>query len=1095
MVFRDIDKKALIDNAATVLSKITVIGTDIVFTENDHISEWEYEDFRYVPENGFIGQFVERLFDGRLENLPSDIDIENKEINLQLGIVNGITGETTYYDYGNFIITKIGEEDTTGVTTFESADYAKKFNKPYVDTIAYPCTTLELANNVCNQAGVELATDGYAYVYVTPKEGLEAGQYCFAKDDVYYNFAVDEDLYFYDSFMFIENKSELILKVINVDFTLTRKNIQYTESNNAVGTVLNFNKVGYCDFINNDFGIENNQFAEGGTLRDVIKAIGALAYSWVRIGTDNRVYLDFTKKDESDVNLYNVITTDDYYENDAQLETYGPVNKVVLGMSNVEGEYVSKEIALEGVNKETSIQIWDNPFTYTEELRKVALNGSETLFGLTYTPMSIDTVGHPWLEGDDYVKITNLSNQSLYTYPFDRALSYRGYIKSVLSSNAKNTIQNEYEFEGDIVQAQKRTQLIVDKANQTIQLISEKVEKIEGEDYVTSAELKVATDSIQSNISATYSTKTETIEVVNQAKEDAVTEATENATAAVDEKIQDLPTQEDVETAKNEAISSANTATDTKLEDYSTTTETSAIIDDAKQDAIDAATQNATSAIDGKLEDYSTTEETNAAINSAKEDAVTSANNATDEKLKKYSTTIEMNNAITQTVNASENSIMLEVNKKVDDEELTSAKIIARINDDTSEAVIKADKISLEGQVIKMTSDDISIESDNLTIDKDGKMELVSNGIEEYATFVVKNSDDTLRTTMGAGAIDLGTSDQYYHKTIMVTPTGRTTDTTVTSNHQETVMYDNYDSGVFYKMDTSYNDDGCHISTGGMPIFLNGIDIFEKNMITVGLSKNFDPAVTSWTNYTVPFDVQKKKLGNRLIFENNGITIGQGVSEVLVSGNAQVRGTTSDIFVQIRKNSTIISQGYYRSTVATNYGVVGLTPQLIQVKAGDRITMEIGAGANATLTMVGTSYGWLTVEAKTTEPLTPSDNNVNIDQNIYSYEERVVGKWINNKPLYRKTFKINMATVGNGNVAHNIENVEDIWVNQEASYLKNGIYTLPIAQYGGASGNDWFRFFTTPDTIEYRFGPTYTSTTNLIVAITLCYTKTTDSSI
>lgn len=237
MVFRDIDKKALIDNAATVVSKITIVGTDIVFTENDYISEWEYEDFRYVPENGFIGQFVERLFDGKLKDLPTDINIENKEINLQVGIVNGITGETTYYDYGNFIVTKPGEEDTTGITSFESADYAKKFNATYTDNINYPCLALELANNVCNQANVPLDVKGNAYCFAVKNEGLVAGEYSFLINGLYYNFSTTKDLKLYDSLLFILDENRIIQKNVNDDFTLTRIDIKPTSSRDRKSVV------------------------------------------------------------------------------------------------------------------------------------------------------------------------------------------------------------------------------------------------------------------------------------------------------------------------------------------------------------------------------------------------------------------------------------------------------------------------------------------------------------------------------------------------------------------------------------------------------------------------------------------------------------------------------------------------------------------------------------------------------------------------------------------------------------------------------------------------------------------------------------------
>lgn len=60
--------------------------------------------------------------------------------------------------------------------------------------------------------------------------------------------------------------------------------------------------------------------------------------------------------------------------------------------------------------------------------------------------------------------------------------------------------------------------------------------------------------------------------------------------------------------------------------------------------------------------------------------------------LTNYDTREEVNSKISQT--ASE--INLEVAKKVNDEELTGANIILRVNEDTSEVQINADKVSLE---------------------------------------------------------------------------------------------------------------------------------------------------------------------------------------------------------------------------------------------------------------------------------------------------------------------------------------------------------------------------------------------------------------
>lgn len=101
--------------------------------------------------------------------------------------------------------------------------------------------------------------------------------------------------------------------------------------------------------------------------------------------------------------------------------------------------------------------------------------------------------------------------------------------------------------------------------------------------------------------------------------------------------------------------------------------------------------------VNQKLTSYSTIEE----LTNAKNEAIDTANGNTNEKLKDYSTTLEMNAAI----ELESNKINLELEKKVDEEKITGANIILAINDDdTSDAVIKADKISLERKKYKFNS-------------------------------------------------------------------------------------------------------------------------------------------------------------------------------------------------------------------------------------------------------------------------------------------------------------------------------------------------------------------------------------------------------
>lgn len=106
--------------------------------------------------------------------------------------------------------------------------------------------------------------------------------------------------------------------------------------------------------------------------------------------------------------------------------------------------------------------------------------------------------------------------------------------------------------------------------------------------------------------------------------------------------------------------------------------------------------------------------EMNSAINQSAKEIELSVN----QKLTEYSTTKEMN-ALIQLLSQ---QILLEVSKKVDNEDYTAAQILLKINDDISEAQIKADKINFEGKEINLTSDNMKIKSTNFNVDQNGNI-------------------------------------------------------------------------------------------------------------------------------------------------------------------------------------------------------------------------------------------------------------------------------------------------------------------------------------------------------------------------------------
>lgn len=85
----------------------------------------------------------------RISILENDVNINNFEY-------NKFNNNNRYISFGNFIVQKPENNDTKESTELEAFDYMCKFNQTYVPGVEFPCTYAELAEDVCNQCGVEL---------------------------------------------------------------------------------------------------------------------------------------------------------------------------------------------------------------------------------------------------------------------------------------------------------------------------------------------------------------------------------------------------------------------------------------------------------------------------------------------------------------------------------------------------------------------------------------------------------------------------------------------------------------------------------------------------------------------------------------------------------------------------------------------------------------------------------------------------------------------------------------------------------------------------------------------------------------------------
>ena len=412
-------RELLLSNNCTITSIVDIVTgfneTEnlITITSDDYLESWDVEDFRYVPNVGLIGQFVQKKLSMTVKN---GFDVSN--LSNQIGFVSFIVneapktedGKTILYRVGMFIFDEVNKDDVKDKTTITGVDFTKIFEQKFdtiVDKISFPISAYNLAKAIV--------------------------------ENCKFNFhGVD-------------------LNPISFDTSYT--------------------------FNNSSFMIEKNPFVSGETCRDVLKYIGQLAGSWVRIGHNDNlgneyVLIDF-RKYQNGLQLKNVLTNDNYYDLELNNETFGAVNKIVMGLKDVDGENVSITDSSTTNPNICEIALWDNPITYTETLRTKAINDLKFLFGFTYTPFTTNTTGYPWLQAYDKIKLVTMDNTEVITYPFNRTISYNGHIKTKIDTIGTTTTETKYTYESPITRGLKQTQIMVDKANQKITSLVSTTEEIQ----------------------------------------------------------------------------------------------------------------------------------------------------------------------------------------------------------------------------------------------------------------------------------------------------------------------------------------------------------------------------------------------------------------------------------------------------------------------------------------------------------------------------------------------------------------------------------------------------------------------------------------
>ena len=541
--------------------KIHVVEGGLNITQDDNLVSFKIEDNCYVNDK-FIGTTVSKKITVNVLNPNNEIDLENKEITAQTGMIIDEIEETV--PFGNYIISKPDTEEVKEKTSFVGYDYMIKFNIPYKNQVNYPISAGDLFEDVCNQAGVTVGNSNFVN----------------------------------SNYMILGNP-------------FTNNEDCRTVLSNIAQLAGGFAKIGrdnkaYIISLKNISNLLKVKDVNSMTVKELNLTI---------------VKMLSGEKDNADERIDGNNYLDDFSKNNI----WGEVNSLILRITGTEGENttIQDETSIQK-NGLTELVIEDNYFLTDEtERQKVITPLWKVLKGIKYLPFKTTYYGYPYLDTGDLIYIQDTKDKGYISYVFNHTFTFNGGYSGTIETTAmtktqtayKNTINSKTKFRQverkidkingvieDIIEEQTETgnkltqvEQTIDGITQTVSSVETKVEQVENKADNAQTTADNANQNAQ-NAQQTANNATNQITTTNQ-KVSQIEQTVNNITQSVTEVEEKIETVEETantanstanqakstaETANNTANTAKNTAdtvSDNLEANYFTKTETSSEIE------------------------------------------------------------------------------------------------------------------------------------------------------------------------------------------------------------------------------------------------------------------------------------------------------------------------------------------------------------------------------------------------------------------------------------------------------------------------------------------------------------------------------------
>ena len=346
---------------------------------------------------------------------------------------------------------------------------------------------------------------------IIPKIGVK-----YANDTTEY---IDFDKYIIESIKDEQTASNTNFTAMNGGTLLDKEYVcSLSFENGATHTINEFyqdacNQIGLTPtdvtFDNSELVMTGNPFTNKETIRTVLSEVEKTSCSIINFDWKAKTISLTWLSSQIDYEF----NTSDYSTLEGSLTQYGPLNVIILGNSQLDGEnIVMTDEQSVSQNGEHQILIDSPYFLYTEALRNQAIQAIyNKLDGLTYYDLKLTTpYGKPFLKIGNKIRINTNENQVYDTYVLTHTFTYDGAFKSIIESpaltSAEQTVKNEFK-NNSMKERLKRTEVIVDKATGDITAITQRVETAENElgNMYTKEQVNTLVQNAETGLTNTFS--------------------------------------------------------------------------------------------------------------------------------------------------------------------------------------------------------------------------------------------------------------------------------------------------------------------------------------------------------------------------------------------------------------------------------------------------------------------------------------------------------------------------------------------------------------------------------------------------------------